>query len=149
MDSASGVHRQSTSSTAAPRARSLSPVFWWLWAGNLLSALAMFVLPFLAMYLTSRGLRPSRVGLVVSCFSVGALLAGPAAGSLADALGRRRTLLLALVGSAASAASPSRHHRRKAVNPARPRSSSSVAKEAGTSMWRCGAPECSAPRAWR
>lgn len=82
----------------------LGGVFWWLWAGSLLSALAMFVAPFLAMYLTWRGLRPSHVGLVASCYGLGALLAGPAAGALADALGRRRTLLVALTAAAGSAA---------------------------------------------
>jgi MFS family permease len=84
--------------------RALGRTFWWLWAGNLLSALAMFVVPFLAMYLASRGLRPSRVGLVMACYSLGALVAGPAAGALADAIGRRRTLIAALLGAAASAA---------------------------------------------
>lgn len=82
----------------------LGGVFWWLWAGSLLSALAMFVAPFLAMYLTARGLRPSQVGLVASCYGLGALLAGPVAGVLADALGRRGTLLVALAAAAASAA---------------------------------------------
>lgn len=82
----------------------LGRVFWWLWTGSLLSALAMFVAPFLALYLTSRGFRPSHVGLVASCFGLGAFLAGPVAGALADALGRRRTLAVALVGAAASAA---------------------------------------------
>lgn len=81
----------------------LGRVFWWLFAGTLLSALATFVVPFLAMYLTSRGLRPSRVGLVASCFGLGAFLAGPAAGVLADALGRRRTLAVALLAAAAAA----------------------------------------------
>ncbi len=82
----------------------LGTVFWWLWAGSLLSALAMFVAPFLAVYLSSQGLRPSAVGLVVSCYGVGALAAGPAAGALADALGRRHTLVFALVAAAAAAA---------------------------------------------
>jgi len=104
MDIASDAPGQDAPRTAGPGGRGLGRSFWWLWAGNLLSALAMFVAPFLAMYLASRGLRPSRVGLVVSCFGLGALLAGPIAGALADALGRRGTLLAALVGSAASAA---------------------------------------------
>lgn len=82
----------------------LGAIFWWLWAGSLLSALAMFVAPFMAMYLASRGLRPSAVGLVASCYGLGALLAGPVAGVLADALGRRRTLAVALAAAASAAA---------------------------------------------
>ncbi len=34
----------------------LPATFWWLWSGALLSALATFVFPFLALFLTARGL---------------------------------------------------------------------------------------------
>jgi MFS family permease len=105
METGSVTRQEDSLAATTSVAGSLGPVFWCLWAGNLLSALAMFVGPFLALYLTSRGLPPGRVGLVISCYSVGSLLAGPAAGGLADALGRRRTLFVALVGSAAAAAS--------------------------------------------
>jgi MFS family permease len=83
-------------------------VFWWLWAGALLSALATFVGPFLALFLTARGLRLAQVGLVASCLGVGALLSGPLAGSLADTIGRRRTLVGAvlLFGAASTATRP-------------------------------------------
>ncbi len=79
-------------------------IFWWLWSGELLASLATFVAPFLAVYLTSQGLRPSEVGLVAACFGVGSALAGPASGVLADALGRRRTLVASLLLEAGSAA---------------------------------------------
>lgn len=81
----------------------LPPVFWWLWGGAFLSALATFVFPFLAIFLTARGLPPASAGLVVSLFGVGTLVAGPLAGALADRVGRRPTILAALLGSAASA----------------------------------------------
>ena len=115
METGSVTRQEDPLVPAAPEERSLGRVFWCLWAGNLLSALAMFVGPFLAVYLTSCGLPPSRVGLVISCYSVGALLAGPAAGALADALGRRGTLLVALAVSAAAAASLAFLHRPLAV----------------------------------
>ena len=44
----------------------LPSTFWWLWAGWLLSALANFVFPFLAFFLTARGFSPSRVVLATS-----------------------------------------------------------------------------------
>src|SRR5215468_2207903 len=48
-----------------------------IWAGALVAALATFVFPFLALYLTARGLGPQEVGLVVSCLGLGTLAAGP------------------------------------------------------------------------
>lgn len=89
---------------APPGARALGPVFWWLWMGGLLASLASFVMPFLALFLTARGLRPAQVGLVASCLGIGSLLSGPLAGSLSDAVGRRQTLVGALLLEAGSAA---------------------------------------------
>ena len=40
----------------------LSRTFWWLWTGALLSALATFVFPFLALYLASLGMPAQRIG---------------------------------------------------------------------------------------
>lgn len=77
--------------------------FWWIWVGALVSALATFVFLFLAVYLTARGFDPQQVGEVVACFGLGTLAAGPVGGTLADRLGRRPTLLAALVASAACA----------------------------------------------
>lgn len=85
-------------------AERLPPLFWWLWAGWLLSALASFVLPFLAFFLTARGMPPSQVGLVVSAFGAGGLVGGPCAGALADRVGRKPTILLTLLTAAATAA---------------------------------------------
>ena len=78
--------------------RGLPRVFWFLWAGALVNRLGGFVLPLLALYLTGpRGLSIQQVGLVVSLFGAGTLCAGPIGGFLADHIGRRRTLILALV----------------------------------------------------
>ena len=81
----------------------LPSTFWWLWGGAFLSALATFVFPFLAVFLTARGLSPASAGLVVSLFGVGGVVAGPLAGALADRIGRRPTMLAALLGAASSA----------------------------------------------
>jgi MFS family permease len=81
----------------------LSRTFWWLWAGVLVSSLATFVFPFLALYLASRGLPAQRIGLIVSLLGAGAILAGPLAGGIADRFGRRPVLIGALVGSAVAA----------------------------------------------
>jgi MFS family permease len=82
----------------------LPALFWWLWSGALLSALATFVFPFLALFLTARGMSPSTTGLVASFFAGGMIVAGPFGGALADRIGRRPTLLVGLFTSAACAA---------------------------------------------
>jgi MFS family permease len=79
----------------------LPRTFWWLFAGMLANALATFVFPFLALFLVARGFSPSRAGLVVALYGGGSVLAGPVAGSLADRVGRRPTLLASLVAGAA------------------------------------------------
>jgi MFS family permease len=79
-------------------------LFWWLWSGALLSALATFVFPFLALFLTARGMSPSTTGLVASFFAGGMIFAGPLGGALADRIGRKPTLLIGLFASAACAA---------------------------------------------
>ncbi|HET7786889.1 MAG TPA: MFS transporter [Myxococcales bacterium] len=81
--------------------RGLPRTYWLLWTGALINRLGGFVMPLLALYLTAeRGLRVEEVGLVISLFGGGALLAGPAGGFLADRLGRKRTLSGALVAGA-------------------------------------------------
>jgi MFS family permease len=78
--------------------------FWWLWAGAFVNALATFVFVFLAVYLTARGFDPEQVGRVVAGYGLGALAGGPLAGTLADRIGRRPTLLGALLATASAAA---------------------------------------------
>jgi len=81
--------------------RGLPRTYWILWTGALINRLGGFVMPLLALYLTAeRGLAVEQVGLVISLYGMGALLAGPTGGFLADHLGRRRTLVLALVSGA-------------------------------------------------
>jgi MFS family permease len=81
----------------------LSRTFWWLWSGLLVSSLATFVFPFLALYLAGRGLDAQRIGLIVSLLGAGAILAGPLAGGIADRFGRRPVLIGALLGCSLAA----------------------------------------------
>src|SRR2546430_10358391 len=84
----------------------LPRLFWWLWSGALLSALATFVFPFLALFLTARGMSPSTTGFVASLFAGGMIFAGPGGGALPDRIGRKPTLLLGPLPAAAFAAGP-------------------------------------------
>jgi MFS family permease len=78
-----------------PALGGLSPVFWTLLVGMFVNRLATFVATFLALYLVrERGLAPDAAGRIVSLFGLGVLVAGPLGGTLADAIGRRRTMLL-------------------------------------------------------
>jgi MFS family permease len=79
----------------------LPRTFWVLLAGMLVNRLATFVATFLALYLVrERGLTPGEAGRIVALFGVGVLVAGPVGGTLADAIGRRATMLLSLVSGA-------------------------------------------------
>jgi MFS family permease len=88
-------------STFARWGAGLPPSFWWLWTGLFISALATFVFPFLALFLTARGFTVEQAGLVLSLFGGGSMLAGVVAGFLADHVGRRPTLLFSLIATAA------------------------------------------------
>jgi len=86
-----------------PRWDGLPPAYWILWTGTFVNRLGGFVIPFLSLYLAvERHVPLPRVGLYVSLFGLGQLGAGPAGGWLADRIGRRRTLLLALTLGAAA-----------------------------------------------
>lgn len=82
-------------------AEQLPATFWVLWAGAFLNRLGNFVVPFLAIYLTEqRGVSPARAGLLVSLYGAGGLMASLTGGALADRVGRRSTMLGALLASA-------------------------------------------------
>ena len=85
--------------TGAPPA-----AFWWLWGGAFVSALATFVLPFLTLFLRSRGLGVEAIGRMGALYGVGVLLGSPVAGALADRLGRRPTMIGALLCTALATA---------------------------------------------
>jgi MFS family permease len=67
--------------------------------------LGSFVATFLAFYLVrERGFSPEDAAPVVALFGVGVLVAAPIGGVLADAIGRRRTMLVSFVAGAATVA---------------------------------------------
>jgi MFS family permease len=77
--------------------------FWFLWSGLLVTRAGNFVLPFLALYLTEALHLPLRqAGLAIGLYGAGGALAGALGGYLADHIGRRATMLVALVGGGLS-----------------------------------------------
>ena len=81
--------------------RTLPVTFRWLLLGAFASALATFVVPFLALFLATRGFPPSRIGLTVGLYGLGAAVASPVYGALADRWGRRPVLVGTLLAAAA------------------------------------------------
>ena len=83
--------------------RGLSRTYWFLWIGALINRLGGFVAIFLALYLTGeRGISVARAGQIVALLGIGSMAAAPVGGLLADRLGRRVTMLLALCLGAAA-----------------------------------------------
>lgn len=75
----------------------LPVIFWNLWLGVLVNRLGGFIMTFLAIYLrTGQHLSVEKVGLTMSLFGAGSFLAGPLGGTLADRIGRKKTMLLSL-----------------------------------------------------
>ncbi len=72
--------------------------FWVLWAGMFVNRCGSFVVPFLAVYLTrERGYAVATAGLVAAAFGAGSAAASALGGWLADHVGRRATLVGALL----------------------------------------------------
>ena len=79
----------------------LPRVFWWVWFSTLVARTGAFVAPFLSYYLTrSLGHSAAFAGFVAALNAVGAGVSAVVGGVLADRVGRRATLLGALVASA-------------------------------------------------
>ena len=68
--------------------------------GQFINRFGGFVLPFLALYLTGRGIGMGQVALVLGSISIGGLLGPIVSGYLSDAIGRRNTIVVALACSA-------------------------------------------------
>lgn len=84
------------------RVGGLPRAFWVLWAGTLINRLGTMVEPFLGLYLTSaRGLSLGEAGMVMGLLGVGSVFAQFIGGALADRIGRRTTLTIAMVATAA------------------------------------------------
>src|SRR4029078_4198651 len=76
----------------------LPRTFWILCAGIFVNRAGAFVVPFLSVYLTqARGYPAATAGFVAALYGAAARSASLIGGYLADHVGRRRTMLLALV----------------------------------------------------
>jgi MFS family permease len=84
-----------TSLRALPRAA------WILFLGTFVNKFGAFVVPFLTLYLTSRGCTVGQAGLAVAAYGAGNLMATLLGGHLADTLGRRETMVLSMFSGAA------------------------------------------------
>jgi len=81
--------------------RGLPRPIWILFVGAFVNRLGTFVLPFITLYLTSRGYSVPQAGLGLAAYGLGAIGAQGAGGLLADRLGRRNTIALSMFAGAA------------------------------------------------
>lgn len=87
------------------RIRALPRQLFPLYAGTIATRIGTFVVPYLTLYLsTQRGLALSTTGTVIAAGGVGLLVGNVVGGWLADRIGRRPTLLLALAVNVAGIA---------------------------------------------
>jgi MFS family permease len=83
--------------------RGLPRAFWLLWLGTIINRVGSFVVPFLALYLThERKLPVEEAGAIVAVFGAGTLFGGPMGGYFADRIGRKKTLVVAMISGAAA-----------------------------------------------
>jgi MFS family permease len=75
---------------------------WILVLGTFFNSFGAFVVPFLTLYLTRRGLSLEQAGLSLTAYGIGHFVASLLGGHLADSLGRRRTIMLSMFSSAAA-----------------------------------------------
>ena len=80
--------------------RGLPREVWVLFIGAFVNRLGTFVLPFITLYLTSRGLLRAAGGLGLAGYGLGAIGAQAVGGLLADRIGRRNTIVLSMLGGA-------------------------------------------------
>lgn len=81
--------------------RALPRPAWILCFGTFLNKFGAFVVPFLTLYLTSRGCTVEEAGVAIGAYGVGNLLASLLGGHLADYIGRQRTIMLSMFSGAA------------------------------------------------
>ncbi|HEV8558426.1 MAG TPA: MFS transporter [Actinophytocola sp.] len=72
----------------------LPATFWIVWSGVLVSRMGTMVLPFLALFLTAKGMSITTAGLVVTVVGAGATCSQLVGGALADLWGRRTTFVV-------------------------------------------------------
>jgi MFS family permease len=82
--------------------RALPRGAWILFFGTFLNKFGTFVVPFLAIYMTRLGYSAAQAGLPIASYGVGTLGACLLGGSLADRIGRRKTIVLSMLSAAAA-----------------------------------------------
>ena len=90
------------SDTLLSSLRGLPRSAWILCFGTFLNKFGGFVVPFLTLYLTSRGYSVSETSCAVAAYGIGSMAASLLGGHLADHLGRRQTILLSMFSGAAT-----------------------------------------------
>lgn len=83
---------------------SLPQKFWLLWIGSILNQIGNCGLPFLSFFLISRGISANLAAASITFWGAGGLCASMLGGIAADAIGRKRTLILGLVSFAVAMA---------------------------------------------
>ena len=86
--------------TLATDIRAMPRGIWVLVGGQFINRFGSFVGPFLALFLQQEGFALGQVTLVLGAISAGGLAAPTVGGYLSDAIGRRNTILISLVGGA-------------------------------------------------
>jgi MFS family permease len=99
--SGSPVSETSQRESLGTSLRALPRAAWILFLGTFLNKFGAFVVPFLTLYLTSRGCTVGQAGLAVAAYGAGNLMATLLGGHLADTLGRRETMVLSMFSGAA------------------------------------------------
>jgi len=90
--------------------RALPRPAWIIFIGTFLNKFGTFVIPFLTLYLTSRGYTVTDAGIAVGAYGLGSMLASLLGGYLADQLGRRQTIVLSMFLGAATMMALSQAH---------------------------------------
>lgn len=78
----------------------LPRAFWVLTGGQFVNRFGSFVFPFLALFLSQQGFTPASITLVLGAMAAGQILSPFVGGYLTDAMGRRHTIVIALIGGA-------------------------------------------------
>jgi MFS family permease len=82
--------------------RALPRGAWILFFGTFLNKFGTFVVPFLAIYMTRLGYSTAQAGLPIAEYGIGTLGACLLGGTLADRVGRRKTIVLSMFSAAAA-----------------------------------------------
>jgi MFS family permease len=86
----------------AQNLRALPRGAWILFFGTFLNKFGTFVVPFLAIYMTRLGYSIAQAGLPIAAYGIGTLGACLLGGTLADRIGRRKTIVLSMFSAAAA-----------------------------------------------